>query len=641
MNLQSQLDNFQEQAHGLDLKARADLCCRWAKQLEKSGEYEEAREALREFWPERLGPLTLDGLDDRAKAEVLLRVGTTVGCLGSANPDGNSQEAAKNLITRSLEIFQELGQSEFVAEALSDLALCYWREGAYDEARVHLERALSDVPADASELKAVILIRAGIVEVWAERLDVAWRIYTEAAGVVERLDDHALRGAFHNEFALLLRRLSSTQGRESYVDRALIEYTAAGFHFEQAGNTRYLARVENNLGYLSSTIGRYKDAHLHLDRARSLFVQLKDVETVAQVDDTRARTFLAEGRLREAERFARSAVQTLEKGDEQALLAEAITTHAISLARMGSQTRARALLHRAIEVAGTAGDLEGAGRAQLSIIEEMGEQTSAVELVSIYQSAADLLQRSQDPSVSKRLIAGARMVIQALGDYRGRAEDATEHSWDGFSFKEKILDCERSLVERALKDSSGSVTRAARLLGFKHHQSLISLINSRHKDLLKTRTAVRKRRRHIFSQPRKIKAKITRPDRSAGTISILHAEDDQQLANLINEMFAAEDWRIELCTDGDDALRKLTSDDRVDLLLVDNKLPGLNGLDLVKRTRKITHHRRTPIIMLSGNDCETEAWRAGVDAFLKKPEQMNELASTVYRLLKRDVRRHA
>jgi len=37
--------------------------------------------------------------------------------------------------------------------------------------------------------------------------------------------------------------------------------------------------------------------------------------------------------------------------------------------------------------------------------------------------------------------------------------------------------------------------------------------------------------------------------------------------------------------------------------------------------------------MLSGSDCETEAWGAGVDAFLKKPEQINELASTIARLL--------
>jgi hypothetical protein len=41
------------------------------------------------------------------------------------------------------------------------------------------------------------------------------------------------------------------------------------------------------------------------------------------------------------------------------------------------------------------------------------------------------------------------------------------------------------------------------LLGFRHHQSLIALINSRHRDLLGTRSAVRKRRHHLFSKPRK------------------------------------------------------------------------------------------------------------------------------------------
>jgi len=215
---------------------------------------------------------------------------------------------------------------------------------------------------------------------------------------------------------------------------------------------------------------------------------------------------------------------------------------------------------------------------------------------------------------------------------------ALENSWEGFSFKEEVLKSERALIERALRDANGSVTRAARLLGFKHHQSLISLINSRHKELLKTRTAVRKRRRHIFSKARKIKTKIVGPESGSAQISILHAEDSEAIAHLINEMFSGEAWRVELCVDGDSALRKLTSDERYDLLVVDNELPGLSGLDLVKRARKMTHRRRTPIVMLSGNDCETEAWRAGVDAFLKKPEQISELPSTISRLLKVDVK---
>jgi len=637
MNLQSQLATFQEQSRTLSLRERAALSCQLAKQLEKAGEYEAAYETLREFWPDRNGAPSLNGLDKSIQADLLLRIGTLAGWLGGANPIERSQETAKNLITQSVEIFQDLGRFASVAEARSDLALCYWREGAYDEARINLASALTCLSDEDNELKAIILIRAGIVEVWAQRLDEAWRIYTEAGTLVANLEDHGLRGAFHNEFALLLRRLSAAEGREAYVDRALIEYTAAGFHFEQAGNSRFLARVENNLGFLCLSIGRYVQAHSHLDRARNLFLELKDVETVAQVDDTRARTLLAEGRLREAERFARSAVQTLEKGDEQALLAEALTTYGVILARMGNQTRARALLQRAIEIAQTAGDLEGAGRAHLSIIEELASQTAPTELTSIYHLAVDLLQRSQDPSVGKRLIACARMVIEVLGDADHESR-GTEHSWEGFSFKEKILDCERALIERALREANGSVTRAARLLGFKHHQSLISLINSRHKELLKTRTAVRKRRRHIFSKPRKIKTRLIVPTAGATQLSILHAEDSKPIADLISEVFSGAAWRVELCVDGDSALRKLTGDERFDLLLVNNDLPGLSGLELVSRTRKITHRRRIPIVMVSGNDCETAAWRAGVDAFLREPEQIGELPATISRILKVDMK---
>src|SRR5204862_1365340 len=113
----------------------------------------------------------------------------------------------------------------------------------------------------------------------------------------------------------------------------------------------------------------------------------------------------------------------------------------------------------------------------------------------------------------------------------GRLEEdpqSQEHTWEGFSLKQHVRDGERAVIERALRDAGGSVTRAARLLGFNHHQSLISLINSRHKELLKTRSAVRKRRRHIFSKPRKIKYVPVRRQAPGSTqVSILHAEDNK------------------------------------------------------------------------------------------------------------------
>jgi len=142
--------------------------------------------------------------------------------------------------------------------------------------------------------------------------------------------------------------------------------------------------------------------------------------------------------------------------------------------------------------------------------------------------------------------------------------------------------------------------------------------------LLNNRSAIRKRRHHIFSKPRKTPRKVVKfsAERATSQISILHVEDNALVAKVVDEMFATEEWRVELCMDGDSALRKLTGNDHYDLLV-----------ELVQRARKMTHHRRTPIVMLSGSDCETKAWGAGVDAFLKKPEQISELPLTIARLL--------
>jgi tetratricopeptide (TPR) repeat protein/CheY-like chemotaxis protein len=623
------------ETQGLTATQEAKLACTRAKQLEEAGEYEKARDALAELWHQTNETSGLEGLDPATRAEVLVRIGALAGWLGSAYQATGSQEKAKNLITRSIEIFDQLGESDRVAEARTDLALCYWREGAFDEARLILAEVLNEIDDGNNELKGLVLVRAGIVEEAACRLNDALRIYTSAAATLDESKDHALSGKFHNGLALVLRDLATAQGRNDCVDQALIEYAAASFHFEQAGHTRYQASVENNLGFLYFTLGRFSDAHEHLDRARNLFIQIGDQVHLAQVNDTRARTLLAEDKLREAEKFAQSAVKTLEKGDEQALLAEALTTSGTIQARLGHHPQARSLLQRAITVAETAGDLEGAGRAKLSIIEELREQTSAEEMALIYQSAVDLLERSQDPSASKRLISCARQVIEALGLAEDEEKNSKAHSWEGFSFKQQILDCERALIERALRDAGGSVTRAARLLGFHHHQSLISLINSRHKELLKTRTAVRRRRRHLFSEPRKIKTKPgrNRVNRASSEVSVLHVGNPRLASRLVGEMLAPEEWRVEVCTDGDSALRKLTSSDEYDLVVIDDELSGLTALELVQRTRKITNRRRTPVVMLSGGDWETQAWSSGVDAFLKKTEEVVYLPSTVALLL--------
>ena len=140
---------------------------------------------------------------------------------------------------------------------------------------------------NAIQLRAKALIRSAIIEAECKRYGDALRIHTEAAPLFQQLENHCLIGSFHNEYAIVLRNVGTEENRQDYLDLALIEYAAASYQFEEAGHLRYQACVENNLAFLLWKLGRFTDAHQHLDRAQILVARLKDDRHSAQVDETR------------------------------------------------------------------------------------------------------------------------------------------------------------------------------------------------------------------------------------------------------------------------------------------------------------------------------------------------------------------
>ena len=79
----------------LTYNQRTQLRCQLAKELEESGNYEGAREALGDVWLAIGERPILNDLDQYTAAEVLLRVGNLTGWLGSAKPIEKSQEIHK------------------------------------------------------------------------------------------------------------------------------------------------------------------------------------------------------------------------------------------------------------------------------------------------------------------------------------------------------------------------------------------------------------------------------------------------------------------------------------------------------------------------------------------------------------------
>ena len=472
------------------------ICAR-AKELEEAGKFEDARAALSDYW-QRIGDRPkLDGLDLPTSAELLLRVGTLSGWLGSAQQIPGAQEIAKDLISESSGIFAQLGEIEKVAEAHVDLGICYWREGALDEARITFDAALDHLGDLESQQRLRALLNKAIVEEVSSRSKEALRILSEAEPLFELSPNHALRGKFHLEYATELKNLGLSERREDYIDRSLMQYIAASLELERAGHERFLALVENNLGFLFVHLGRFEEAHEHLDRALSMANKLNDKGYRAQFEDTRARAFLGQGRLDQAEKVASSAVKGFREGDEQSNLAAALTTHATVLARKNRQPEALTMFTEAASVAAQGGDPETSGIASLAIIEELGSFLPVEQLKEHFRNADSALTQTQHAAVRYRLGECARRLLSATTEPATATATESSESAVGGTLEEQVLRYEGDLIKRALDASDGSITRAARLLGLTH-QGLAFILNGRQKSLLSSRKPVKRRRRSII-----------------------------------------------------------------------------------------------------------------------------------------------
>ncbi len=130
----------------------------------------------------------------------------------------------------------------------------------------------------------------------------------------------------------------------------------------------------------------------------------------------------------------------------------------------------------------------------VKLIEEHGAsgRMHESEVYELYQRADGLLRETRDAESLARLRACARVVIGRLA--------GPQVGQEGFNMYEAVHDFEARLIEQALEEARGSVTKAARLLGLTH-QTLGTILNTRHKSLADKRTPVRRRLRSIIKKP--------------------------------------------------------------------------------------------------------------------------------------------
>ncbi len=116
--------------------------------------------------------------------------------------------------------------------------------------------------------------------------------------------------------------------------------------------------------------------------------------------------------------------------------------------------------------------------------------------------------------------------------------------------------------------------------------------------------------------------------------TILVVEDEPSIAGLLSEDLAGEGYNCVTAATGEDALEKL-SNDCFDALLLDLRLPGISGIDVLKEV-KLQYPETMVLVVTAVGDTETavEAMKIGAVDYITKPFQLGRINSGIAAALK-------
>ncbi|MEU0471592.1 response regulator transcription factor [Streptomyces olivaceus] len=116
---------------------------------------------------------------------------------------------------------------------------------------------------------------------------------------------------------------------------------------------------------------------------------------------------------------------------------------------------------------------------------------------------------------------------------------------------------------------------------------------------------------------------------------LLLVEDDPELVTMLSEVLRDEGYDVEVANDGQRGLH-LGLTRQYDVLVVDRRLPALDGLDVLARLR--SRAVRTPVMLLTAMGTvhdRVDGLDAGADDYLVKPFELDELSARLRALCRR------
>ena len=315
------------------------VLCTIAREQIEIGNYDAGCVMLRNWWTPGEWP-NLNNLSSHGAADLLFTAGSLAGGLSSTGRIQKGQKHAEELLSGSIGIFEYLGAKRRAAEGRIELALSYYRQGLFAVSRNSFLKILGELKSEDSELRSLALIRLGVVERHAGHISDSLTRFDEAYPLIQD-GGPLVSGRYYHELGTALQEIALAENRSDFLDAATHHFQRAFYEFAAIGHHRYAAVVENNHGFLLLNIGRFDEAEVLLVHAQRFFKEFHDVVRTSQVDDTLARLYLATNRLEVSDLASQRAVTCLEASDEEALLAEALTTRGQLFCKLKRYTEAR------------------------------------------------------------------------------------------------------------------------------------------------------------------------------------------------------------------------------------------------------------------------------------------------------------
>ncbi len=114
--------------------------------------------------------------------------------------------------------------------------------------------------------------------------------------------------------------------------------------------------------------------------------------------------------------------------------------------------------------------------------------------------------------------------------------------------------------------------------------------------------------------------------------TILLVDDSTTILLSISSILGKAGYAVEKAANAEEALKKFNAGIKLNLLITDLNMPGMNGIELIREVRKLPAYKFLPILFLTTESQQAkkqEAKAAGASGWVVKPATADELLSTI------------